>query len=138
MDSKATEEAKPQDKAQDKKAWAEMSDEEVEEPVQQEEQAVEQKEEVVPKKKIPQAKKGFKNDRGDYVVTSINIPDLRTNIKKTNENKTFVDSDSDSDEGYGDEEEEDTKEVKEEKEGRSPFYLQLFQIHIYNYIKLSV
>ena len=32
---------------------------------------------TIKKKKIPAAQKGFKNDRGDYVVTTINIPDMR-------------------------------------------------------------
>ena len=58
---------------QDKKEWAEMSDDEQE--YDNNEQEVQVKKEK--KKKIPQAKKGFKNDRGDYVVTSIFVPDLR-------------------------------------------------------------
>ena len=32
------------------------------------------------KKKIPPTKKGNKNERGDYVVTTIDIPDMRTGI----------------------------------------------------------
>tara|TARA_B110000503_G_C7051761_1_gene372648 strand:- start:726 stop:848 length:123 start_codon:yes stop_codon:yes gene_type:complete len=37
---------------------------------------------VVPKKIIPPTKKGIKNDKGDYIVTSFNIADERTGIKR--------------------------------------------------------
>ena len=30
---------------------------------------------------IPSTKKGFKNKQGDYVVTTINIPDMRDGLK---------------------------------------------------------
>lgn len=96
----ATQEEKPA--AQEKKDWAEMSD--GEDPEDQKEQEQEVKKEK--KKKIPQAKKGFKNDRGDYVVTSIVVPDLRVK----NEKELKDESSSDSDTEYDDE--DDTKEVK--------------------------
>lgn len=58
------------------------------------------------KKKIPPPKKGTKNDRGDYVVTTIDIPDMRTGLKDNKEKLLIPDSDSDS--GYDDE--DDKKE----------------------------
>ena len=56
---------------------------------------------------IPPAKKGIKNDKGDYIVTSFNIADERTGIKRKNAADQGEDS-SDSDEVYGDE--DDNKE----------------------------
>ena len=65
-------------KEDQKKDWAEMSDgEEPEQEAKDEEKA----KITIKKKKIPAAQKGFKNDRGDYVVTTINIPDMRTGMK---------------------------------------------------------
>lgn len=62
-------------KEDQKQDWAEMSDgEEPEQETKDEEKA----KITIKKKKIPAAQKGFKNDRGDYVVTTINIPDMRT------------------------------------------------------------
>ena len=94
------------------KDWAEMSDgeEEVEETEQT--QQVEEKE----KKKVPAAKKGFKNDRGDYVVTTIDIGDMRSTAKKEQKEK---EEESDSDTEYDDEDDakEETK-VEEKKEGK--------------------
>ena len=86
----------------EKQDWAEMSNDEEEEaqPAREEEKVEEIK---VVKKIIPPAKKGHKNTRGDYVVTTIDIPDMRTGLSKGGENKN-ADSDSSSDEGYGDEE----------------------------------
>ena len=104
-------------KEEQKKDWAEMSDgEEPEQEAQQEDKA----KVTVKKKKVPAAQKGFKNDRGDYVVTTINIPDMRTGVAKKNEDGQEVE-DSDSDTGY--DEEDDTKEekkaaVEEKKEGK--------------------
>ena len=100
------------DKKNGNKDWAEMSDgdEEVEETEQT--QQAEEKE----KKKIPAAKKGFKNDRGDYVVTDIDIGELRSNAKKEQKEKA---EETDSDTEYDDE--DDVKEeaqVEEKKEGK--------------------
>lgn len=93
-------------KEDQKKDWAEMSDgEEPEQEATQEEKA----KITIKKKKIPAAQKGFKNDRGDYVVTTINIPDMRTGLTKKDEDGVDVDE-SDSDTGY--DEEDDTKEEK--------------------------
>lgn len=65
-------------KEDQKKDWAEMSDgEEPEQEAKDEEKA----KITIKKKKVPAAQKGFKNDRGDYVVTTINIPDMRTGMK---------------------------------------------------------
>ena len=60
--------------------WAEMSDGE---DAEQEEEKVQSTE---PKKNIPVPKKGTKNKGGDYVVTKIDIPDLRDGIKKGTSN----------------------------------------------------
>jgi hypothetical protein len=66
--------------------WAEMSDGE-----EHEEQTLEQKAEgeeknhkIKPaqKVKVPPAMKGTKNTNGDYVVASIDIPDMRTGLKE--------------------------------------------------------
>jgi hypothetical protein len=45
----------------------------------------EQAQVIIAKPKPPPTKKGVKNDRGDYVVTSIDIPDMRTGVSKKNE-----------------------------------------------------
>lgn len=93
-----------------------MSDngEEEEEEKQQEANAEE-------KPKIKKAVKGTKNKDGDYVVTSINIPDMRTGISKNEKTgaAAAIEDDS-SDEGYGDEEDnaEQTPAVEENKEGK--------------------
>ena len=98
--------------AEEKKTnnWAEMSDDEEE---QQEEEVKPQVEE--PKKVIPPPRKGTKNKGGDYVVTTLDIPDFRDGVKKTKEEE---EEDSDSDEGYGDE--EDVKETPPVKTVESP------------------
>ena len=104
-------------KEDQKKDWAEMSDgEEPEQEATQEDKA----KITIKKKKIPAAQKGSKNDRGDYVVTTINIPDMRTGVNKKDEDGQDVDE-SDSDSGY--DEEDDAKEEKkaaasEKKEGK--------------------
>jgi len=66
------------DKAEEKKTdnWAEMSDGDDGE---QEEEKVAAP--VEPKKYIPPARKGTKNKGGDYVVTTLDIPDFRDGIK---------------------------------------------------------
>lgn len=51
----------------------------------------------------PKTQKGFKNDRGDYVVTTIDIHDLRTGVNDKKEKNIENDDESSSDEGYGDE-----------------------------------
>lgn len=119
--------------------WAEMSDDngdENETDVKKTDQEVndqakegEQAEEEKPKmKKIP-GKKGVKNAQGDYVVTSIDIPDHRSGMKKKNENGENEESDSSSDEGYGDEDDApvEAKPVEKTKEGK---YLQRFLTHL--------
>jgi len=66
---------------------------------------------------VPAAKKGYKNDRGDYVVTTIEIHDTRVGIKK--ENAEDEESESDSDTEY--DEEDDVKEdpkAEVKKEGK--------------------
>ena len=74
------------DKKEDKKNkgaagkdWAEMSDDGEDETEEQQQDPSTEKE----KKKVPAAKKGFKNERGDYVVTSIDLPDMR--VKKADD-----------------------------------------------------
>lgn len=111
--SEKVDEAKEANK-DEKQDWAEMSNDEDDEPNQaaKEEEKVEEKKEV--KKVIPPAKKGSKNARGDYVVTTIDIPDMRTGMRDAKDNAE--ESDSDSDEGYGDEDEpKEEKKVEEVK-----------------------
>jgi|TARA_B110001450_G_C17554563_1_gene454110 hypothetical protein len=91
-----------QEKPAEKKDWAEMEDDNDSDKDAEEEQVQVKKEK---KKKIPQAKKGFKNDRGDYVVTSIVVPDLRVTEKKEK-----LEESSDSDTEYDDE--DDSKDQK--------------------------
>ena len=90
--------------------WAEMSDEQ---DGADEQAAVEVKKPVIPKgTKNQTVKKGVKNDRGDYIITKIEIPDNR--IHKENEEKEGQEvEESSSDEGYGDEEEQTQQEVVE-------------------------
>lgn len=115
--------------AEDKKDWANMSDDEEAEREVQKEQVPEEK-----KVKVPKPMKGVKNDRGDYVVTTIDIVETRT-IKK--EKKEEVDEDSDSDEGYG-EEEDKQEETKEEvkAEAKPGKYLKINSSVIFNYVFL--
>ena len=111
------------------KEWAEMSDEDEEIGANTEDkkdQAVEgedaqnqvSKQKFKGKSKgdnIPPAQKGFKNERGDYVVTSINILDTRTDIRKERDEDDEEADDSESEsEGYG--EEDDTKETQKDEQ----------------------
>lgn len=104
-----------ENKDETKKAdnWAEMSDQD------QEEEVEEVKNHVIKeaKKKIPPAQKGTKNSHGDYVVTTIDIPDMRVGQKKHDEEGNEVDDSSDSDTEYDDE--DDVKETPvEEAKGK--------------------
>lgn len=102
------------EKPAEKKDWAEMEDDEDPEADADAEKAEVKKEK---KKKIPQAKKGFKNDRGDYVVTSIVVPDLRVGLEKKEKKQ---DDESDSDTEYDDEDDsKDQKQPEEEVKGKS-------------------
>lgn len=94
------------EKQDEKKDWANMSDDEEAEREVPKEQVQDQEKKV----KVPKPMKGVKNDRGDYVVTTIDIVETRTTKK---EKKEEVDEESDSDEGYG-EEEDKQEDVKEE------------------------
>jgi hypothetical protein len=98
--------------------WAEMSDDN-EEPEQEEAKDAAPVEKAAKPKKIPAEQKGTKNNRGDYVVTTINIPDMRSGFKKNEDGTDMIDQD-DSDTEY--DEETDVKEtavVEEAKEGKS-------------------
>ena len=109
--------------------WAEMSDDndhenegdvkKTDSQVNEDNKEGEQPEEEKPKKKIIPGKKGVKNAQGDYVVTSIDIPDHRTGVRK-NKDGEDEESESDSDEGYGDEDNsnEQSKPIEEIKEGK--------------------
>jgi hypothetical protein len=89
--------------------WAEMSDEHEEEEVEETKQVEK------PKKKA--APKGSKNKDGDFIVTTIDIPDMRAGIKGEGDDDED-EEDSESDEGYG-EEDDTAKPVTEEvKEGK--------------------
>ena len=58
------------------------NDEDDDQPAEQEAQAEDDKlKEEEKKVVIPPTKKGFKNKQGDYVVTTINIPDMRDGLK---------------------------------------------------------
>lgn len=110
-----------------KKDWAEMSDGEEPEAEAKEE---EKSHTIKKKQKVPAAKKGFKNDRGDYVVTSINIPDTRTGVNKEKKEKED-DDDSDSDTSYGDEDDakEEVKKTEEpKKEGKFHFIFLIYDL----------
>ena len=92
--------------------WAEMSDEHVDEDEQIEV-------EVEKPKKIKPAKKGTKNRDGDYVITTLDIPDMRTGMREAKEKTGLAaEIDSDSDTEY--DEEDDNKEaaVEEKVEGK--------------------
>lgn len=57
------------------------------------------------KKKAGQ--KGFKNKDGDYVVTTIDIPDMRTGVKSKDEDDKEAEDESDSDDEYDEEEDKE-------------------------------
>ena len=123
---------KDQAKTDQKKDWAEMSD--VDEDNEHADDAQKKEEDKEkPKKKIP-AKKGFKNDRGDYVVTTIDIPDMRTGMRKEGGNAAGGEE-TDSDSVYDDE--DDTKEQQqaatEEKKEESKYQPRSFlDLNIHN------
>ena len=91
--------------------WAEMSDEAHEEQAAQEE---EKNHVIKPAQKIPAAQKGKKNKQGDYIVTTIDIPDIRAEKKEGDESS---EDGSDSDTEY-DEEDDVKAPVEEVKEGK--------------------
>jgi len=98
--------------------WAEMSDGE------QQPEVVDEKQHTIKtqvKKKNPN--KGFKNRDGDYVVTTIDIQDSRTGIKKDKDGEEDEEDETDSDTEYDDEDDEQKPaEVEEEtKEGKFKF-----------------
>ena len=76
--------AKASEEDTKKTNWAEMEDDEGEEEAKGDEEKKEdqKEEEQEPKKVIPPPMKGTKNKQGDYVVTTIDIPDTRDGIKK--------------------------------------------------------
>jgi len=104
MSTEIKEDAKP--KQTDN--WADMSDGQPEE-----EETADKQHVIKPAKKKA---KGFKNKQGDYVVTSIDIPDMRSGMKKDGEAESEEESDSDTE--Y--DEEDDVKEAvkEEEKSGK--------------------
>ena len=109
---------------------------------QQEQPAEEKVEEKKEEKKvIPPTKKGFKNKQGDYVVTSIVIPDLRDGLKKEKEAKKVLEDDSDSDEGYGDEDEPAQEAPKTDPEAdkakKGKFIVQIKQFIKINHFGVS-
>ena len=66
-----------------KQEWADMSDGEADGDKDGADQENEEKTHtIIQKPKPPAPKKGTKNERGDYVVTSIDIPDMRTGVSK--------------------------------------------------------
>lgn len=94
--------------------WAEMSDEHEEEEV---EDTKEKQQTEKPKKRA--APRGTKNKDGDFIVTTIDIPDTRSGVKGNDDDSDEDDEESESDEGYGDEEDTTTQPVQEEsKEGK--------------------
>ena len=106
--------AKEQDPTKKTDDWAEMSDE-AEDPEQEAGADGEAKNHVIKqaKKKIPPTQKGTKNKQGDYVVTTIDIPDIRTGVKKEGEEKEETESDSDTE--YDDEDDQNEAPAKEEE-----------------------
>ena len=79
---------------------------------------------------IPKAKKGTKNDKGDYIVTSFVIEDTRIGMKKDNDNNE--EDEEDSDDFYGDEDDkkEETKKEAAPVKGKYQLYIQIFYSHI--------
>lgn len=120
MADKQEEEKKAADANKD---WAEMSDGEAEE-AEQEDKDKEQKEKmhVVKEKKVkpPPAKKGRKNQQGDYIVDKIEIEDNRVGMKKKAEDGEEDESDSDdTDYGNEDDAQDQAKDAPAEtKEGK--------------------
>ena len=80
---------------------------------------------------IPKAKKGIKNDKGDYIVTGFVIEDTRTGMKKKGENNDNEEDEDDSDEFYGDEDDkkEETKKEATPVKGKYQFYIEIFYSH---------
>ena len=105
-----------------------MSDDAEEEDQQQEEKQHTIK---VVKKKIPPTVKGTKNSQGDYVVTTIDIPDIRTGIKKDG-GEVNDEDESDSDTEYDDE--DDTKETAAVEESKTGKYNYKFEVRIHFYV----
>ena len=104
--------------------WAEMSDEaEEEQPAENQE-----KQHVIKpaaeKKKVPPPQKGSKNKDGDYVVTTIDIPDIRSGVKQ-NDDGAAQEEESDSDTGYDDEDDVNETPAQEVVEGKFQDYYQI-------------
>ena len=114
-----------QEKPAEKKDWAEMEDDNESDKDAEEEQVQVKKEK---KKKIPQAKKGFKNDRGDYVVTSIVVPDLRAGTEA--KEKKNEDSSSSETEYDDEDDSKDQKQPKEEAKGKL-FFRECFLTNLF-------
>ena len=111
---------------QDKKNWAEMSDDEGDEQLNENKEAAKeegQKNHVIKQKSkaadVPPPVKGVKNSRGDYIVSTINIID---NVVKKEKTEDEEESDTES-EGYGDEDDaqEQEQQVEETKEETSKY-----------------
>lgn len=77
MESKDDKKATDQN---DKKDWAEMSDEEGEQDAGADKEEASKPEPEV-KKVIPPMQKGTKNKQGDYIVEKFEIPDFRDGVK---------------------------------------------------------
>ena len=72
----------------------------------------------IKKKKIPAAQKGFKNKQGDYVVTKIDIPDMRTGVNKTEDGEPVEESDEDTEYDEEDDTKEETKKTEAVNQGK--------------------
>lgn len=97
-----------------KEDWAEMSDGDGDNDNNEEGKEEESKTEKIniirqQKKKVPQPMKGQKNQRGDYIVTTIDIPDTRTKNKIDQNEKEDDSSDSDTESDEEDEVQEQPK-----------------------------
>jgi hypothetical protein len=89
--SDATKEEKPKTDN-----WAEMSDNDADDQPEENQEAKKEHTIKPAKKKVPAEQKGVKNARGDYVVSSIDIPDLRAGVKQEGNEQAEEDSDTDT------------------------------------------
>lgn len=118
---------------EDKKTndWAEMSDEAEDNDGQDNGE-----EKTAPKpKKIKPAAKGYKNKDGDYVVNSIDIPDMRTDMKTIGEDGEVIDDETDSDTEY-DEEDDNKDAAKEDETKEGKYHSRIYLISKERYMML--
>jgi hypothetical protein len=119
-----------QDKKETKN-WAEMSDEEGDNEQINDTQAEKEQSHVIKQKAkaadVPPPIKGKKNERGDYIVSQIIIPDFKTEKKAKTEEEEESESES---EEYGEEEDAQEAIPEEAKEDKSKWKLTFLPIGV--------